>query len=213
MRKWLVAAALCVFGAYTAGATVILTAGNVGGQNENVLLSNGATGTMVQGTINGLTGFVNFNSSQVLLEPSSGQARVQANTGALTNLTISLSNGFGFQTLIFNPFVGGTTGSTGTGSISVQAFEPGQVNPQTFTFSNIALGNGNNFLSLSASGGEAILSAAFSATPGVTDIRQVRLSGAAPVQGEPPAGVPEPATYACLASGLIAFGAFRRKRA
>jgi hypothetical protein len=212
MRKCLIAAALAVFGAYTAGATVILTAGNVGGQTENVLLSSGATGNLVTGTINGVTGFVNFNSTQILSEPSSGQARVEASSGALNNLTISLSSGFGFQTLIFNPFVGSTVGSTGTGTITVLASEPGAAN-QTFTFSNVALASGNNFVTLSASGGEAILSAAFSATPGVTDIRQVRLSGAAPIQGEPPAGVPEPATYACLASGLIAFGAFRRKRA
>jgi hypothetical protein len=203
--------ALAAISSLTASATVILTTGNVGGQTENVLLSNGTTGTQVTGTVTGAPFSVLFSSTQTLTEPSSGQARVQASSGALTGVTIALSPGFAYQTLIFNPAVVGTVGAASTGTIVVTAAEPGGAPNSTFTFNNIALGNGNNFLTLSASGGEAIIRTAFSATPGVSDIRQVRLTGGAPIQQEF-VPTPEPVTMSLISAGLVGIGLIRRRK-
>ncbi len=61
-------------------ADIILTAGNNPQPNENnILLNSGLSGTLVSGVPNGVPGVtVNFTSTQLLLEPSSGQARVSA---------------------------------------------------------------------------------------------------------------------------------------
>lgn len=214
MRKCLIGVALAIVGACTAGATVILTAGNVGGQNENVLLNNGTTGTQVQGTVNGQSFFVNFNSSQVLTEPSNGQARVMAATGGLGGLAISLSGGYAYQQIIFNAHIGGTTGNPGSGTISVVSAEPGGAPNQTFTFPlSGGFGNGENFFTLTASGGEAILSTSFSAPNTVTDVRQVRLTGfTQPGQSDIPGGVPEPASMVLLSSALVGIGLLRKRK-
>ena len=74
-----------------------------------------------------------------------------------------------------------------------------------FTYS---LGNGNNFLTITAGNGESIVSTALSYTlsTGFTDLRQVRISGA---QGN---AVPEPGTLALLGTGVVVLFAVRRRR-
>jgi len=109
-------------------ATTVFTLGNVPSNDTNILLNSGMTGTTVTGTANGVSGFTMvFTSTQSLMEPSSGQARVSANPEGtpLTNLTVSLANNATFGDLIINPFIGGQcptcTGGASTITVTSRA--------------------------------------------------------------------------------------------
>ena len=204
--------------------TITFTLGNNPSGDGNILLNSGLTGTTVQGSPSGFPQFtVNFTSSQLLLEPSLGQARVSANAEGtpLTNLSISLAGGVTYDDLIINPFVGGPgvcpTCVLGNATITVNALSStGTPTPATFTYD---LGNGNNFLTIVATGGETILNTTISAAGGFSDLRQPRISG--PFQAvaipEPfqAAAIPEPDTLYLLGSGLVGFALLSslRKRA
>jgi hypothetical protein len=174
--------------------SVTFTIGNNPQNNEeNILLNSGAQGTTVFGSTNQTNLQVRFDSStDILVEPSSGQARVEALDGLLNNITISVPNGT-FTDLIMNPFFG-----SGTATVSVLTS-----NNQTFTFS-YTLGNGQNFLTIVADPGTLITSVSITATGGFTDLRQPRISGAQ-------ANVPEPATLLLLGGGLLGLAGIGRK--
>jgi len=168
---------LLIATALFAPAGMVFQLGNNPQPNEeNVLLNNGTTGNLVTGTTNQTGATVNFTSTQTLTEPSSGQARIEATNGSgqvgLTNVSFSLASG-SFEDTIFNPFIGGTVGTSG-GTATVTAV----ANDGVFTFS-YTLGNGNNFLTVFATGGELIesVSLSYSLPAGFTDLRQVRISG------------------------------------
>lgn len=171
----LIAPALLAPGLCWAGITFEL-GNNPQPNEENVLLNNGTTGNLVNGTTNQTGATVNFTSTQTLTEPSSGQARIEATNPSgqvgLTNVGISLASG-SFQDTIFNPFIGGTIGTPG-GAATVTAV----ANDGIFTFI-YTLGNGNNFLTIFATGGEVLesVSVSYSLLAGFTDLRQVRISG------------------------------------
>ena len=175
---------------------------------ENVLLNNGTSGSTVSGTTNQSGVTINFTSAtQILSEPSSGQARIEATSGgsqvALSDISSIISATGPFGDLIFNMFIGGTIGTSGgTATISVLdnlGF--------TSTFSE-TLGNGQNFLTVVASAGESIDSVAISSPVGFTDLRQVRISGVtAPTV--PDSG----ATLSLLGASLIGLAFLRRKLA
>ena len=92
---------------------------------ENVLLNNGTSGSTVSGTTNQSGVTINFTSAtQILSEPSSGQARIEATSGgsqvALSDISSITSATGPFGDLIFNMFIGGTIGTSGgTATISV----------------------------------------------------------------------------------------------
>lgn len=176
--------------------SVTFTIGNNPQPNEeNVLLNSGAQGTTVFGLTNQTQLQVRFSSTtDTLVEPSSGQARVEALDALLNNITISVPNGT-FGDIILNPFFG-----SGTATVTVLT-----ANNQTFTFS-YTLANGNNFLTIVADPGTRLSSVTINAPGGFTDLRQPRISGAA-------ANVPEPATLLLFGSGLLgAAGTIRRLR-
>jgi len=196
-----------------AHASIIFTLGNNPSGDVNILLNSGLSGNTVQGTPNQLPGIlINFTSTQSLLEPSSGQARVSANPEGtpLTNLTISLANGGSYGDLIINPFVGGPgvcqlcTG--GASTITVNAISSTGVAEAPVTFSGLTLGNGNNFLTIVATGGESIVSTSIVAAGGFDDLRQPRISGPFLGPGGSLGTVPEPGTYTLLLSGLGLIG-------
>ena len=161
---------------------------------ENILLNNGTTGTTVFGLTNQTQLQVSFSSTtDMLVEPSSGQARVEALDGLLNNVTISIPNGT-FHDIILNPFFG-----SGTATVTVLT-----ANNQTFTFS-YTLSNGENFLTIVADPNTAIFSVTISAPGGFTDLRQPRISGAT-------ANVPEPATMLLFGLGLAGTATAIRQR-
>lgn len=195
-------------------ATTTFTLGNVPSNDTNILLNSGMTGTTVTGTANGVTGFTMvFTSTQQLMEPSSGQARVSANPEGtpLTNLTISLANGATFGDLIINPFIGGLcpncTGGASTITVTSRAANGTLEPPSVFTGLNV--GNGNNFLTIVDSTGESIVSVQISVPGGFNDLRQPRISGPF---ANALSTVPEPGTIGLFAMGLTGLaGALRKK--
>jgi len=210
---------LSLVGCSLADASIVFTLGNNPSDDVNILLNSGLSGTTVQGTPNQLPGvLINFTSSQTLLEPSSGQARVSASPEGtpLTNIAISLANGGSYGDIIINPFVGGPgvcalcTG--GASTITVNAITSGGIAEAPVTFSGLTLGNGNNFLTIVATGGESIVSTSIVAPGGFDDLRQPRISGPFLGPGGSAGNVPEPATYTMLLSGLGLIGLGLRSR-
>ena len=189
--------AIVVCSGLTARAdSVTFTVGNNPQQDEeNVLLNSGASGTTVFGTTNQTQLQVSFSSTtDILVAPSNGQARVESLDGLVNNITISVPNG-SFHDLIVNPFFG-----SGTANVTVVT-----TNNEVFNFS-YSLGNGQNFLTIVADAGTRISSVTINAPGGFTDLRQPRISGAE-------ANVPEPATMLLFGFGLLGTAtAVRRRR-
>lgn len=190
-------------------ASIIFTLGNNPSNDVNILLNSGATGFTVSGSPNGFPSLtVNFTSTQVLSEPSSGQARVAANPegSPLTNLIISLANGFTYGDLIINPFIGGLcpTCTGGASTITVNAVSATNTPEAPFVFTGLNVGNGNNFLTIVATNGEKIVSTSVSVPGGFNDLRQPRISG-------PFVQIPEPASMSLLGSGLLGIAFLARQ--
>lgn len=198
-------------------ASIIFTLGNNPSGDVNILLNSGTTGTTVTGTPNQLPGtIINFTSTQVLTEPASGQARVSANPEGtpLTNIAISLANGGSYGDIIINPFVGGPavcpncTG--GASTITVTALEPNNTT-QNFVYTGLTLGNGDNFVTIVASGGESIVRTSITAAGGFNDLRQPRISGPFLGPGGQGGQIPEPGSMSLLGGGLAGLGLLARK--
>ena len=183
MKRFILAICISFLTPVVSWADIIFTLGNNPQHpgEENVLLNSGAAGSIVTGTLNQSGLPVNFNSiTQTLIAPSNGQARVEAISGrnqvALRDISFALANGT-FTDAIFNPAGVGRIGASGTATIVVipnDAFG----NPEPAALFSYTLGNGNNFLTVTASNGETINSISISAANGFADLRQVRISGA-----------------------------------
>src|SRR5437762_2880418 len=210
--KFLLPLAIVLFAPSLSRADLNITLGNNPQPGEeNVLLNTGTTGNTVLGTLNQSGFFVNFTSTQVLTEPSNGQARIEATNNSsqvpVTDISFSLANGT-FTDAIFNPFIGGTIGSPGDAIITVVG-KDAMAHPETLT-GKFSPGNGQNFLTVLASNGEVIDSISLSAITGFgfTDLRHVRISGATG-PSVPESGI----TLSLLGAGLLALALSRRKLA
>ena len=216
MKRFLLAICISILTPTISWATIIFTLGNNPQPGEeNVLLNSGATGSTVTGTLNQSGLLVNFTSiTQTLIAPSNGQARVEATSGGnqvpLRDISFSLATGT-FTDAIFNPAVLGTIGAPGNASIIVIGNDA-LGNPEPAALFSYTLGNGSNFLTVTASNGETInsisISGAFGLDAGFTDLRQVRISGASVPTGTVP---DNGSTLMLLGGSGLALALLRRK--
>ena len=182
--------------AMSASGAIIFTPGNIPSAETNVLLNGTSGGTLVTGSPAGVPGVtVNFTSNESLSVPSSGQARIEAASGALNFISIGLTGGATFGDLIFNPFIGGGSGTGGSSTVTAVGTVSGS---HTYDL-NIA--NGNNFLTVTAVG-ERLTGVSINSPGGFNDLRQVRLSDVGTPVGI--SATPEPSTVVMFAIGLAA---------
>jgi hypothetical protein len=195
--------AVTLCSALTARADIVIATGNNPQVDENVLLNTGVTGNPIFGITNQTGLSVRFASSETLVAPSNGQARVEAQDGTLTDLTIDMP-GYTFTSLILN------VDALANGSINFVVTEDnGQQTFGTFTLDD----SGSNFFTITAINGQRIQSVAFSTNVAmiitdVDNVAQIRIGGAQPNVRT----VPEPMTMILFGSGLAGVAGVARRR-
>jgi hypothetical protein len=208
--KALLFAAATVGFATAANATITWSTNQALGQGETIQLQNNQTvtpGNILVGFTNQTNTQIDFTSLETIFTQSAGQAKIFGSDGLLNNLSFYADNpliGFGY--LEFNLFEqGGPNGATATG-VTLTGFDQFD-DPFTQIFT---LGNGENFFSALASGGEVITGVTFTTSGGgVTDFRQLRVE----LVDQNGTALPEPSTWAMMLFGFGATGvALRRSR-
>lgn len=201
MKSFVVAAGLLAASlSGGAQAAVLICDGNCVSTDTNVLVNSNNTPSLTQ-TGSAGAAMVKFTSTENLLAPSNGQARVEAADGILNSLTFELLGGYTFETAVFNLF----NASQAATQVTITYFDPALLDftDQTFDLAN----NGQNFMGISGNAGETFSKISFNFTNGgVADMRQLRLGEvAAPA-------VPEPATWAMMVGGFGVVGLALRRR-
>lgn len=196
IRNWI--ATLYILTAAPAIADVVITQGPGNFENdENVLFNEEgllSQGLVVQGVTNQTGLVVNvYGAGESLITPSGGQARVEAEDGFFTDLSVAMdSSPYSIATLIWN------INADADGQVQFTVARTG--GPNTVATFDID-GGGENWFMFEAVG-ESMTSVSLSANVDIEDVRQIRLGA-----------VPEPASMTALALGVACLVArHRRKR-
>ena len=191
-----------------ASASIIFMLGNNPQPDEaNILFGAKETGATITGEVDhaGIDALFSSLTGETLAQNSSGQADISNNAGKkvdLTSMHFMLEAGFGFTDFIFNP-------ASGHGNATVT------VGAATFTY---ALGSGQNFLTIIATGGDVMtdVSVTLDTGGGFLDFKQPRVSGVCdfgvPGSCSPVVIIPEPGVLGLLGIALLALAGIRRRR-
>jgi hypothetical protein len=160
------------------------------------------TGPTIFGNLNDAANtLVQFTSTQTLITPAQGQARIESvPDGILNNLTTTIPDFF-FDAAVFN------LDATANGSATINVVNTANV---TSTFLLPLSGSGQNFFTLTTENGQHISSVSFTSTVGLDEVSQIRFGGVA-VPG-PIVGAGLPGLIAACA-GLLALARRRHRLA
>jgi hypothetical protein len=198
--------------ATSAGATIIFSA-TPSGTGDNVVFNQqpaNQSGTTILGNINNPNNTpVQFTSTQTLVTPAQGQARIESNPDNILNNLITTIPGFGTTQAVFN------LDAAANGSASIIA---GDQFGHLFNFSLPLSGSGQNFFTLTGTAGELIIGVGISSNVGLGDVSQIRFGATStlPPGVTPFTAVPGPIAGAGLPGLIAACGALialaRRRR-
>ena len=186
------------FLAMPALADAVFTLGNNPQSNEeNILFTTSATGHTINAFTNqSHTNVVITSTTNMLLE-GGGQADLDdASGGRLHDVSFTVP-GFTFTDFILNPFKPKANEDL---VVSVMT------NDGLFSF-KYGGKNGNNFLTVTTTGGEVMDWIQVDSASGFEGLKQPRISGVAAV-----AATPEPSTMLLLGSGLVGLSAWARRK-
>jgi len=190
-----------------AQANVIIYDGLEGGSGDvqNVLYGDfsGQQGTTVQGSLNQTGQLVDFTSTDVLVTPSGGQARIEALDGSFNNLVIELADQtLGFAKIQFN------INAASDGSAKLSFWDQfGTLFSGTYALS----GSGQNFFTAIAYDDQVMVRARIDTSVAMTaldDVKQIRLGPA----GRATTTVAEPGTLGLVLIGLGGLAVALRRR-